>query len=329
MFLSVYKAELYKIITSYRFKLVLIAILILSSYNILSEYKKFPNYNFIYEANKKAYSAKIDECKKNLEQLNSGVYYSEFYNRGTPSELKMEKYINEFNLQFYKNHKIPSPKKDFSCVLYKCIFDYYYWLPIMLLFCCDIVCIERKRNIIEMQFSSYVGKHTLYHSKYMAVFTAMGLIFLSNLLFSFIFSGCLMGFSDLSGSMRSILEYGDAVVERSIKELLLLKIAFGVIICASAAVMFIFISTVARDVVTSYIIGALMVINAAPFYFTIENGIGFSKYFFISFYYVSESYIRGEPTYNIKIGLATFLVQNVILYLLGFHIYKSIESGGS
>ncbi len=328
MFLSVYKAELYKIVTSYRFKLVLIAILILSAYNILSEYRKFPNYNSIYEANKKSYSTKIDGYRKNLEELNNGVH-SAFYDNATPDELKTEKYIDKFYLQFYENHKIPSPKKDFSCSLYKCIFDYYYWLPIMFLFCCDIVCIERKRNIIEMQFSSYVSRRTLYNSKYMAILTAIGLIFLSNLLFSFIFSGCLMGFSDLSGSMRSILEYGDAVVERSIKELLLLKIAFAFMICASAAVMFIFISTVARDVVTSYIIGTLMVINAAPFYFTIENGIGLSKYFFISFYYVSEGYIRGEPTYNIKIGLATFLVQNIILYLLGVHIYKGIESGSN
>ncbi len=328
MFLSVYKAELYKIITSYRFKIALVGILMLSTYNVLSEYKKFPSYNSIYEVNKKAYSTKIDDYKKNLEGLNNGVH-SAFYDNATPNELKTEKYIDEFYLQFYQSHKIPLPKKDFSCGLYKCIFDYYYWLPIMFLFCCDIVCIERRKNIIEMQFSSYTSRQTLYHSKYMAILTAMGLIFLSNLLFSFIFSGCLMGFSDLSGSMRSILEYGSAVVERSIKELLLLKIAFAFIICASAAVVFIFISTAARDVVTSYIIGVLMVINAANFYLTIENGIGLSKYFFISFYYVSEGYIRGEPTYNIKIGLATFLVQNVVLYLLGLHIYKGIESGSN
>lgn len=326
MILRVYRAELYKIITSHRFKIALVGILIFSIYNIALEYRKFSNYEYIYECNKKEIINKIDTYKKFLEELNSKPLsnLSHYFNE-SQAIINHDKCIYETGVEFYSNHKLPPLKKDFSQGLAKSIFDDVYWLPMLLLFCCDIVCNERFKNITQIQFSSRTSRSELYHSKYMAILTAMILIFTLNLIFSYFFSGCLMGFSDLSGSMSSIYGYSTATIERSIKELLVLKIIFGIITCASAAVIFIFISTVTRDVITSYIISTLLVYNSGTFYFMIENGIGFSKYFFISFYYANQTYIMGDVTYSIKFGLISMLVQNIFLYLLGLYIYKKIE----
>lgn len=326
MILRVYRAELYKIITSHRFKIALVGILIFSIYNIVAEYGKFSNYDYIYECNKKDNINRIDTYKKSLDELEKGsISNLSYYFNGSQEVINNEKKIYKKGIEFYSSHKILPLKKDFSQGLDKSIFDDMYWLPILLLFCCDIVCNERFKNITQIQFSSCTSRLELYHSKYMAILTAMVLIFILNLIFSYLFSGYLMGFSDLSGSMRSISGYSTATIERSIKELLVLKIVFALIICASAAVIFIFISTVTRDAITSYIISALLVCNSAPFYFTIENGIGFSKYFFISFYYANQNYIMGDVTYNIKFGVISMLVQNIFLYLLGLYIYKKIE----
>ncbi len=326
MILRVYRAELYKIITSHRFKIALVGILIFSIYNIAYEYRKFSNYEYIYECNKKENINMVSTYKKSLEELNSGTISNlSYYFNESQEVINHDKCIYEKGIEFYRNHKLLPLKKDFSQGLDKSIFEYMYWLPILLLFCCDIVCSERFKNIIQIQFSSYTSRSELYHSKYMAILTAMILIFTLNLIFSYFFSGYLMGFSDLSGSMRSISGYSAATIERSIKELLLLKIIFGIITCASAGVIFIFISTVARDLITSYIISGLLVWDAGTFYFIIENGIGFSKYFFISFYYANETYIRGDATYSIKFGLISMLVQSIFLYLLGLYIYRKME----
>lgn len=326
MILRVYRAELYKIIASHRFKIALVAILIFSICNIVIEYRKFPNYGHIYENNKKENTNRINTYKKYLEELNSETISSlSCYFNQSEDVINHDKRIYEKEIEFFSNHETLQLRKDFSQGLVNSIFDDVYWLPILLLFCCDIVCSEKSKNIMQMQFSSRISRYQLYHSKYMAILTAMILIFILNLIFSYFFSGCLMGFSDLSGSMRSISGYSTAIIERSVKELLALKVIFGIIICASAAVIFIFISTVSRDFITSYIISFLLVASAGTFYFMIKNGVGFSKYFFISFYYANETYITGDVTYNIKFGLISMLVQNIFLYLLGLYIYKKIE----
>lgn len=326
MILRVYRAELYKIITSHRFKIALVGILIFSIYNIVGEYRKFSNYEYIYECNKKENINRINTYKKYLEELNSGPLSNlSYYFNESQEVINHDKCTYEKGVEFYSNHKLLTLKKDFSQGLDKSIFDDMYWLPILLLFCCDIICGERFKNITQIQFSSCTSRSELYHSKYMAILTAMVLIFTLNLIFSYFFSGYLMGFSDLYGSMRSISDYSIATIERSIKELLVLKIVFGIITCASAAVIFIFISTVIRAVITSYIISGLLVSSAGTFYFLIENGVGFSKYFLISFYYANQTYIMGDATYSIKLGLISMLVQSVFLYLLGLYIYKKME----
>lgn len=261
MVFRVYKAELQKIITSYRFRIAILAVLVFSTYNILTSYTKFPRM------------------------------------------LPLEGY--------------------FSRSLDNSVFDYYVWLPIPILFCSDIICGDKSKNIMYMQFATKTDKSIIYYSKYLAITTSMILVFILDLLFSCAFSVYLVGFKGSPKSMHCILDYSVVIIDMSLKQLILLKIFFGIITCFSAAVIFIFVSTLVVDFVTSYIISALLIINANSFYCAVDNGIGFSKYFIISFY--CANHIDGPTDYDIKIGVISMIVQTVILYFWGLYIYKKIE----
>lgn len=309
MFFGVYKAELYKIIKSYRFKIVLLVILACSTYNIVNAYKKFPQYNCIYEQNKKDYINKIDEYEKDLHELNNEI----------------DIYISKSILDFYKNHFAVEPKQDFSQGMAEAIFNDTYWLPLLLLFCADIVCFEKTRNITKVQFATGTSRVKLYYSKYMAMLSAMLIVFSVNLIFSFIFSGYLMGFSDLSSSIRSVLCYSMATVERSVIDTFIIKSVLTILILASAAVLFLVVSTLVQDVVTSYIISVLLVTNSWSFYNAFGNGTGIFRYFFISFYSGIDLYFYGQSIYSIKVGVISMVVQSILLYFFGYHFYKRIE----
>ncbi|WP_053954993.1 ABC transporter permease [Inediibacterium massiliense] len=220
--LILFQAEFYKIIKSLGFKIAFLGILFLSLFHIVYEYSYFSQYEFFYEGYKKEYVKEIEASKEFLTDPTSHHYLKDHI-----KELKREIENRKHYLEFYTTHKVSPLKKDFSQGLSKSIFNYEEFLFLILLFCCNSVCYEKSKNITAFQFSSKASRGELYFSKFLGLSLAVTIIFVVNILFSYILSGFLMGFSDLSGQIQSLRGYSFAPIERSIKEFLILKVIFG------------------------------------------------------------------------------------------------------
>lgn len=311
-----FKAEFYKVIKSFAFKIALLGVLFFSLFHIVNEYSYFSEYDSFYDRYKNEYAKEIKDIKDFLQNPVIDSYFQQH-----PENFEVETRNRKHYLEFYMSHEMPQLKKDFSQGLSKSIFNYEEFLLLIILFCCNIVCYEKTKNITPLQFASRVSRSELYFSKFLALSVAVTIIFVLNLIISYILSGLLMGFSDLSEPVQALREYRFAPIERSIKEFLILKIIFGWLTCISLVVVFLFISTIAKDVLTSYMISVVMIFMDNVFYL----GGKHIKHFIIGTYYAYKEYIYGLIVYDIKIVVLNMMVQTICVYLIGLYIYKKIE----
>lgn len=316
MFWRVYKEELFKIFRSYGFKIAFISILILSTFNIINEYVQFKDYDILSAGMKNEYSKLLESYQKELKSIESNKSY--FKNS---KQREIEENIVKYHIDYYSKNIPPVLHKDFSQGITRCIFRYQIFLSLILLFCSGSVCYEKNNNIIFLQFSTEVEKRVLYNSKYLSMFTAALIIFIFNITYSFLLSVFIMGINDLSAPIQTIHGCSKYCIQRTIFELIIIRVAFAILSMAIAIVVFQFISTISKNVFTSYILSASIVVSSRIFY--INNW--FDNYTLFSSYEIFSAYETSIIFIDIKKFLVIAIVQTVLLYILGLYFYKKIE----
>lgn len=270
----------------------------------MKEYSLFKSYNDIYEINKVKYSDMVIDLENDLSE---DIYLD---------DRSIE--ITKKSFDFYISHPIARLRKDYSQGLNVSIFNINVFVLAILLFCGASICEDRRKKLIDIQFSTKAHKWTQFNIKLLVMITGGVLIFIINLAFSWLLSLLVMGGGELTGQMNSIRAFNLSPITRNIRMLFSLKIILGIITILFSVIFFTFISTLSQNIIMVYTIGCISILTSNIFYY----GILPLKYSALSFFYGVDSFLYGSYLYNIQIALITLMLQIIIIYWISYRVYS-------